>query len=60
MSNQEYKAGDKREVAVRYWKQETQESGCWYITQKMPISVAKDIIASRLYERAEIVEDAND
>jgi hypothetical protein len=42
-------------VQIRYWCQETMESGRWVTTETMDKDIAEKLIESRVYERAEIV-----
>ena len=45
-------------VRIRYWYQETMESGRWMLTGLMPSDSALRIHESRLYEQSEIVTDS--
>lgn len=47
---------DEELVKVKYWSQQTNESGSWLHTEKIKLSTARDLINSRVYHRAEIVK----
>jgi len=44
-------------VRIRYWKQETMESGGWMLTEPMSQFTALKLIEAHAYEQAEIVPD---
>lgn len=44
-------------VRIRYWLQETTESGRWCVSGIMTVETAKKIVNSKVYESAEIVFD---
>ena len=44
-------------VRIRYWSQDTMESGRWCVSGLMSLSTAKKVVAQGVYERAEIVLD---
>jgi len=43
-------------VSIKYWVQETMESGRWIITKPMCESTAKTVVDRRIFDRAEILE----
>ena len=45
-------------VRIRYWHQDTAESGRFVLSGLMKKSVADRILEARAYERAEIVSDS--
>jgi len=50
----------KLPVRIRYWYQETIESGRFVVTGIMALHTAKYVIEAGAYERAEIVLDEED
>ena len=44
-------------VRIRYWRQETMESGGWMLTETMSQFTALKLIEENVYEQAEIVPD---
>ena len=44
-------------VRVRYWLQETMESGRWCVTGLMTLESARMVVQSGIHERAKIVRD---
>jgi len=42
-------------VRIRYWQQETMESGGWSLTEPMSQYTAEKLIEAQVYEQAEIV-----
>ncbi len=47
----------KEVVQIRYWQQETMDSGGWRLTEPMSQSTAEKLIEAQVYEQAEIVPD---
>ena len=45
------------EVRIRYWYQDTAESGRWCVSGTMTLETAKIVVQQNVYERAEIVLD---
>jgi hypothetical protein len=41
-------------VRIRYWQQETMDSGGWRLTEPMSKPTAEKLIESQVYEQAEI------
>jgi len=41
-------------VRIRYWQQETMESGGWRLTEPMSKPTAEKLIEAQVYEQAEI------
>lgn len=46
---------EKMKVKIKYWQQETLESGRWVKTDYMDINIAKELIGMDVFERGEIV-----
>ena len=44
-------------VRIRYWLQDTQESGRWCVSGLMSIETAKKVVKENIYDSAEIVVD---
>ena len=45
-------------VRIKYWQQETMESGRWVLTGLMSVKSAKVLIDSKSLERGRIVDDS--
>ena len=45
----------QEQVVVRYWVQDTMESGRWIETGPMPRRIAENAIANNLYDRGQII-----
>jgi len=46
-------------VRIRYWQQDTMESGRWCLTGLMTVDSAKKMNASGILDRSEIVADSD-
>lgn len=44
-------------VRIRYWQQETIESGRWMLTSPIDKRLAEKLLEDGIYEQAEIVPD---
>jgi hypothetical protein len=44
-------------VRVRFWQQETDESGRWLVTEPMSIETAEKLIAQGIYDTPDIVDE---
>jgi hypothetical protein len=43
-------------VRIRYWVQETMESGVWHLTSPLPADIAGEIVSA--FEQGEIVPES--
>ena len=48
---------DMMDVRIKYWNQDTIESGRWCVSGLMSLDTARKIVEYGLYDRAEIVLD---
>lgn len=46
-------------VRIKYWHQETNESGKWCLTGLMSTDTANKVIDSNIFEHTKIVEDSD-
>jgi hypothetical protein len=46
-------------VRIKYWHQDTAESGRWCLTGLMSVDTAKKMLESNVFERPQIVEDSD-
>jgi len=47
-----------KKVRIKYWSQETVESGSWCLTGLMSFDAARKCLNNSLFELSEIVEDS--